>query len=55
MRCEVLSSTATEIKCRTGPGPSEGENSIYQGADLEAKSCGKGFYCVSYGHMGERN
>lgn len=22
---------------------------------LEAKSCGKGFYCVSYGHMGERN
>ena len=29
MACEVLSSTVTEIKCRTGP--SEGEKSIYQG------------------------
>ena len=41
--CKVLSSTVTEIKCRTGP--SEGEKSIYQGELelLKLNNMGKGF------------
>ena len=38
--CEVMSSTVTEIKCRTGP--SAGEKSIYQG-ELELSNVGKAF------------
>ena len=46
MACEVLSSTVTEIKCRTGP--SEGDKSIYQGEleRLELNNMEKGLLCV---------
>ena len=60
--CEVMSSTVTEIKCRTGP--SAGEKSIYQGELelLELSNVGKGFivcrmvrWVNETGQMGERN